>query len=83
MLFVPRPPVPDLIGWLATSIFAVSYFVRSPAAMRWVQALAAVCWIVYGVVLHATPVIVANIIVVTLAALTALRSAPQSRAGER
>ena len=83
MLFVPRAPVPDLIGWLATSIFAVSYFVRSPAAMRWVQALAALCWIVYGVVLHATPVIVANIIVVTLAALTALRSAPQSRAGER
>ena len=83
MPFVPRVPVPDLIGWLATSIFAVSYFVRNPASMRWIQALAAVCWIVYGVVLHATPVIVANIIVVTLAALTALRSAPQSRAGER
>ena len=66
--------MPDLIGWLATSIFAVSYFVRNSATMRWVQALAAVCWIIYGVVLHATPVIVANVIVVTLAALTALRS---------
>ena len=75
--------MPDLIGWLATSIFAVSYFVRGPAAMRWVQALAAICWIIYGVVLHATPVIVANVIVVTLAALTALRSAPQPRTGER
>ena len=83
MPFVPRVPVPDLIGWLATSIFAVSYFVRSPSAMRWVQALAAVCWIVYGVVLHATPVIVANVIVVTLAALTALRSAPQPPAEQR
>ena len=51
--------------------------------MRWVQALAAVCWIVYGVVLHATPVIVANVIVVTLAALTALRSAPQPRTDQR
>jgi uncharacterized protein with PQ loop repeat len=66
--------VPDLIGWLATSIFAISYFMRNPASMRWVQALAAVCWIIYGVVLHATPVIVANVIVVTLAALTALRT---------
>jgi inner membrane protein len=75
--------VPDLIGWLATSIFAVSYFVRNPASMRWIQALAAVCWIIYGVVLHATPVIVANVIVVTLAALTALRSAPQPSAEQR
>lgn len=72
--------MPDLIGWLATSIFAVSYFVRNPSSMRWVQALAAVCWIIYGVVLHATPVIVANIIVVTLAALTALRATPKARA---
>jgi uncharacterized protein with PQ loop repeat len=71
--------VPDLIGWVATSIFAVSYFVRSPAAMRWVQALAAVCWIIYGVVLHATPVVVANVIVVSLAALTALRPRPEQR----
>ena len=75
--------MPDIIGWLATSIFAVSYFVRNPATMRWIQALAAVCWIVYGVVLHATPVIVANVIVVTLAALTALRSAPQPRTEQR
>ncbi len=71
--------MPDLIGWVATSIFAVSYFVRSPAAMRWVQALAAVCWIIYGVVLHATPVVVANVIVVSLAALTALRPRPEQR----
>jgi len=67
------------MGWVATSVFAVSYFVRNPATMRWVQALAAVCWIVYGVLMHATPVIVANVIVVTLAALTALRAAPRAR----
>jgi hypothetical protein len=75
--------VPELIGWLATSIFAVSYFVRNPATMRWIQALAAVCWIVYGVVLHARPVIVANVIVVMLAALTALRTAPRAGAEGR
>ena len=69
----------DMVGWLATAIFAVSYFARSPVTMRWVQAAAAVCWIIYGVVLHSMPVIVANVIVVSLAALTALRSAPQTR----
>ena len=64
----------DVIGWLATAIFAGSYFVRNPATMRWVQACAAVCWILYGVLLHATPVIAANLIVVALAAFTAWRT---------
>jgi len=65
----------DVIGWLATAIFAGSYFVQSPARMRWVQACAAICWILYGVLLHAVPVIAANLIVVTLATFTAWRSA--------
>lgn len=69
----------DLVGWLATAIFAVSYFARNPVTMRWIQAGAALCWIIYGIVLHSMPVIVANVIVVSLAALTALRSAPQTR----
>ena len=73
----------DVIGWLATAIFAVSYFVRSPVAMRWVQAGAAVCWMIYGILVHATPVIAANLIVVTLAAYTAWRSGPLRRAEER
>jgi uncharacterized protein with PQ loop repeat len=67
--------VSDWIGWLATAIFATSYFFRSPVAMRWVQACAAICWILYGIVLHSMPVIVANLIVVSLAALTAWRAA--------
>ncbi len=53
----------DLVGWLATTIFAISYFVRNPVTMRWVQAAAALCWMTYGILLHAAPVIVANIIV--------------------
>jgi len=52
---------------LATGIFAASYFVRHPVKMRWVQAGAAGCWITYGILLHATPVIVANVIVAVLA----------------
>jgi hypothetical protein len=67
--------VSDAIGWLATAIFGVSYFVRNQATMRWVQASAAVCWMMYGFLLHAAPVIVANVIVATLAAYSALRMA--------
>jgi uncharacterized protein with PQ loop repeat len=67
--------VSELIGWVATAIFAASYFFRNPVTMRWVQACAAICWILYGVLLHAVPVIAANLIVVTLAAVTAWRSA--------
>jgi hypothetical protein len=69
--------VSDALGWLATAIFGVSYFVRNQATMRWVQASAAVCWMMYGFLLHAAPVIVANVIVATLAAYSALRMAPE------
>jgi uncharacterized protein with PQ loop repeat len=47
--------------------------------MRWVQAAAALCWIVYGVLLHAVPVIAANLLVVSLAAYTARRSAGEQQ----
>jgi hypothetical protein len=69
--------VSDAIGWLATAIFGGSYFVRNQTTMRWVQASAAVCWMLYGVLLHAAPVIVANVIVASLAAYSALRLAPE------
>ena len=65
----------ELVGWLATAIFATSYLFRNPVTMRWIQAGAAICWILYGILLHAKPVIGANLIVVTLAVLTAWRSA--------
>jgi hypothetical protein len=51
------------IGWVATAIFAASYFCRQPKTLRMVQALAAVTWVAYGILIGAMPVIVANIIV--------------------
>jgi Bacterial inner membrane protein len=74
--------VSELIGWLATAIFAVSYFVRDPASMRRVQAGAALCWIVYGILLHARPVIAANVIVASLAIFSAGRTFPRERPEE-
>ena len=61
----------DAIGWAATAIFSASYFFRRPAALRRLQAAAACLWVVYGVMLHAIPVVVANV-VVALAALYTL-----------
>ena len=63
----------DSIGWIATAVFAVSYFYRRPASMRRVQALAAALWIVYGVAINATPVIVANLVVAAVAIISSFR----------
>jgi len=67
----------DWIGWLATSIFASSYFCKQAVTLRWVQALAAVVWISYGFLIGAPPVIVANLVVASLAAISAWRGRPQ------
>lgn len=57
----------DIVGWTATALFAASYFLREPRALRLTQAAAALLWLAYGIALRATPVIVANVIVATLA----------------
>jgi hypothetical protein len=56
------------LGWVATGLFLVSYFSKDPGLLRRIQALAAALWIGYGVLIQATPVIVANVLV-ALAAL--------------
>ncbi len=62
-----------VIGWLATAVFACSYFFKTPARLRVVQALAALLWIAYGVLIHATPVIVSNVIVAVAAVASTIR----------
>jgi hypothetical protein len=61
------------LGWIATAIFVVSYFCKRPAVLRSVQALAALIWIAYGVLLGAPPVIVANAAVAIVAVYSAWR----------
>ena len=73
---------PDLVGWAATALFAVSYFCRAPRTLRLVQGSAALLWLAYGVLLHAAPVIVANVIVASLA-LGSAWSVPRRVAEER
>ncbi len=64
----------DAIGYLATAVFVISYFSRQPAIMRRIQAIAAVLWLTYGVLIHAMPVIVANGIVAAVALWSSLDS---------
>ena len=57
----------DWIGWVATAVFAGSYFFKQPAALRRAQAAAAMLWVTYGLVIHALPVVVANLVVAVVA----------------
>ena len=68
----------EWIGWIATAVFAVSYFCRRPAAMRRIQALAALLWIGYGIVIKAPPVIVANLVVATVAIISSFQGRDQN-----
>ena len=64
---------PDLVGWLATAVFMVSYFVNGPVQLRRVQGVAAGLWALYGVLIHSLPVIAANILVTGVALWTSFR----------
>ena len=63
----------DWIGWLATAVFLVSYFTKTPRGLRRVQGLAAGLWTLYGVMIHSLPVIVANILVASVAVVSSFR----------
>ena len=73
--------MPDYIGWLATATFASSYFSKHPARLRRIQALAALLWMSYGVLIHAVPIIVANLIVAVLAVFSSFRRATDAATG--
>ena len=69
----------DALGWLATAVFLASYSRKSQQALRLTQAAAAVLWVVYGILLHALPIIVANLLVAAVAAYSSRAEAgPES-----
>ena len=70
----------DGLGWVATALFATSYFCKTSRAMRRVQALAALLWVGYGVWMNALPIIVANVIVAALALYSDFKEPRVSRA---
>jgi uncharacterized protein with PQ loop repeat len=60
----------EWIGWVATAAFVSSYLCKQPASLRRVQAAAASLWVIYGLIIHAYPVIVANVVVAAMAILS-------------
>lgn len=69
------------LGWVATAFFAASYFCKTSSSMRRVQALAALLWVGYGIWMNAPPIIVANVIVASLAVYSDWKQPRFSSAG--
>jgi hypothetical protein len=57
------------IGWVATAVFVSSYLFKYPVALRRVQGGAAILWVIYGLMINALPVVVANLLVAASMAL--------------
>jgi hypothetical protein len=64
----------DYLGWAATAVFVSSYFCTTAQALRRTQMAGAVMWMAYGVVMHAPPVFVANLLVFSAATWTTVRA---------
>jgi hypothetical protein len=65
------------LGWAATAMFVASYFFVRPLALRTAQMLGALLWMIYGGLIGAPPVIVANALVIAAAAWSAVRASPR------
>jgi hypothetical protein len=80
----------DYLGWTATGVFVSSYFCARPERLRLVQMCGALLWVSYGVLIGASPVVAANLMVLGAAAWTTGRAArgraisdPGSSSGRR
>lgn len=70
----------EQIGWIATAVFSASYFFRH-AALRRIQAAAAVLWVAYGLAIGAKPVVAANLIVAAAALYSHWRDGRRTESG--
>jgi hypothetical protein len=71
----------DWIGWVATAIFLASYACKEQSRLRKVQAAAALVWVGYGLLLQALPLIVANLLVATVAVYSSRSPAESGASG--
>jgi hypothetical protein len=63
----------EFLGWAATAVFVGSYLCRRAEALKRVQMVGALIWVVYGLLIQAPPVVAANLLVFTAAGWTVLR----------
>jgi hypothetical protein len=71
--------VVEYLGWAASAVFVGSYFCKRVEVLRGVQMVGASMWVVYGLLIGASPVVVANLLVMGAAAWTAARAAATAR----
>jgi hypothetical protein len=60
-------PAIEYLGWLATAVFVGSYLCKGQDALKRVQMAGALIWVIYGLLIQATPVVAANLLVFTVA----------------
>ena len=77
-----NPVLVESLGWAATAVFVGSYFTRASLLTR-VQMVGALMWTAYGVLQHALPVVVANLLVFAAAGWTAQRARREAAAPVR
>jgi hypothetical protein len=66
--------VTDYLGWAATTVFVGSYFCRKADAIKRVQMVGALMWVAYGILIKASPVVAANLLVFGVAGWTVMRT---------
>jgi hypothetical protein len=66
------------LGWCATAVFVGSYFFSKASVLRGAQMLGAALWVTYGLLIGASPVIVANVLVFSAAAWSMRKAATVS-----
>ena len=64
----------DYLGWAATTVFVGSYFCRKADALKRVQMIGALMWVAYGILINASPVVAANLLVFGAAGWTVIRA---------
>ena len=74
MLDLSAIPTIEILGWAAAGVFTTSYFFTRPQTLRRAQMLGAAMWLAYGVLLHAHPVVVANVLNLVAMVWTARRA---------
>jgi hypothetical protein len=61
------------IGWLATAVVVCSYFARQATTLRRIQGGGACLWGLYGILIHSPPIVVANVLVASVAVASSFR----------
>ena len=64
----------EYLGWAATAVFVASYFCTRSSVLKAVQMTGALMWVVYGLFIGASPVVVANLAVFAAAGWTLVRA---------